>query len=99
VEHGIGPDAIIATKFANDNPANGVSRTVPLCKFPEKAHFLGNPDTATAAQINSAAVCACSSHDQSLLQVGSNGRQAGLGTPQAAEDNDDRHDRDDGRDP
>jgi feruloyl esterase len=96
VEHGIGPDAIIATKFTNDNPANGVSRTMPLCKFPEQAHFLGDPNTATAKQINDAANWACSPHDQSLLRVGLNGRQAGLGTPQAAEDNDDRdrdHDR------
>jgi hypothetical protein len=33
-----------------------------------------------------------------MLQVGLNGRQSGLGTPQAAEGNDDRQDRDDGRD-
>jgi feruloyl esterase len=98
VEHGIGPDTIIATKFTNDNPANAVSRTMPLCKFPEQAHFLGNPNIAMAKDINDATHWACSPHDQSLLQVGLNGRQAGLGTPQAAEGNDDRRDRDDGRD-
>jgi feruloyl esterase len=101
VEQGIGPDTIVATKFVNDNPASGVSRTMPLCKFPEKAHFLGNPKTATAAEIDNAENWACSPHDKSLLQVGLNGRQAGLGTPQAAEGNDDRddgRDRDDNRD-
>jgi feruloyl esterase len=92
VEQGIGPDAIVATKFVNDNPASGASRTMPLCKFPEKAHFLGNPKTATAAEIDNAENWACSPHDTSMLQVGLNGRQAGLGTPQAAEGNDDRDD-------
>jgi feruloyl esterase len=97
VEKGIGPDAIIATKFVNDNPAMAVSRTMPLCKFPEQAHFLGDPTGATPAQLNNAANWACSPHDRSLLQVGLNGRQAGLGTPQAAEGNEDRRDGDDDR--
>jgi feruloyl esterase len=30
VEHGVGPDGIVATKFVNDNPTSGVSRTMPL---------------------------------------------------------------------
>jgi feruloyl esterase len=85
VEQGEGPDGIIATKFNGNNPTQGVSRTMPLCKFPEEAHFLGNPDTATSAQINDAANWTCSPHDKRLLQVDLNGVQAGLGRPQATE--------------
>ena len=94
VEQGVGPDAIIATKFANDNPANGVLRTMPLCKFPEQAHFLGNPQTATATTINNAANWTCPPHDRSMLSVGLNGLMAGLGGRQAAEFENDRFDGD-----
>lgn len=92
VEQGIGPDAIIATKFVGTTPV----RTMPLCKFPEMAHFIGDPSTASPAAINSATNWTCSPNDQSMLQVGSNGLQAGLGAHerQAAEGNDDHHDRD-----
>jgi feruloyl esterase len=101
VEQGVGADGIIATKFANDNPQGPVLRTMPLCKFPEAAHFIGNPKTATPAEINNAENWTCSPHDRSLLTVGANGAAAGLGGRQAAEFNDDRHhdgdhDRDDG---
>ncbi len=90
VEHDEAPDGIIATKFNGDNPANGVSRTMPLCKFPEEARFLGDPKTATSAQLNDAANWTCSPHDHRLLQVGSNGRQAGLDEREAAEFESDR---------
>ncbi len=90
VEQGVGPDAIIATKFKNDDPTQGVQRTMPLCKFPEQAQFTLDPKTATAAQINDAANWRCPPHDKSMLVVGSNGRQAGLGGKQAAEFNDDK---------
>lgn len=89
VEQGIGPDGIIATKFANDNPANGVLRTMPLCKFPEQARFLGNPATASPAEINNAANWTCPPHDFSMLRIGLDGFAAGLGGRQAAEFNDD----------
>ncbi|HYM29755.1 MAG TPA: tannase/feruloyl esterase family alpha/beta hydrolase [Candidatus Cybelea sp.] len=94
VERGIGPDGIIAAKFVNDNPALGVMRTMPLCKFPEMAHFNGDP--TNPAQVNDAGHWTCSPHDRSLLTVGLNGRMAGLGGKQAAEFNDDRHDHDHG---
>jgi len=93
VEQGIGPDSIIATKFVNDNPAKGVQRTMPLCKFPEQAQFHGNPNSP--AQINDAANWTCPPNDHSLLAVGQNGRMAGLGGHQAAELNDDHHGGDD----
>jgi feruloyl esterase len=85
VENGQAPDGIVATKFTGDDPALGVSRTMPLCKFPEEARFLGNPKTATVAEINNAANWACSPKDKRLLDVGLNGRQAGLGEREAVE--------------
>jgi len=84
VEKGSAPDAIVATKFVNDNPAQGVARTMPLCKFPEQASFQGGSQ-ATPAEINDAANWSCSSFDRSLLQVGDNGVAAGIGGRQAPE--------------
>ena len=73
VEHGIPPEGIIATKYVNDNPAMGVARTMPLCKFPERASYDGLGDPRNAASWT------CSSRDRLLLEVGPNGIQAGLG--------------------
>jgi feruloyl esterase len=73
VEHGVAPEGIVATKYVNDNPALGVARTMPLCKFPEKARYDGAGDPYDAASWT------CSSRDRSLLEVGPNGVQAGLG--------------------
>jgi feruloyl esterase len=41
VEHGVAPRTIIATKYVNDDPAQGVERTHPLCRYPQTAHFSG----------------------------------------------------------
>lgn len=77
VEHGAAPDAIIATKYTNDVIGQPVLRTMPLCKYPEAAHYAGTGD------VNNAANWSCLPHDQTLLGVGPNGRQAGLpGFPQ-----------------
>lgn len=75
VEHGAAPDAIIATKFVGDNPANGVARTMPLCKFPEEARYNG------AGNVNDAANWTCSEQDRRMLEVGPDGERAGLGAP------------------
>lgn len=72
VEHGIAPDGIIATKYVNDNPAAGVARTMPLCKFPEKAEYDGVGD------VHDASSWKCPSGDRSLLEIGLNGIQAGV---------------------
>jgi feruloyl esterase len=85
VEHGQGPDSIVATKFNGDSPANGVSRTMPLCKFPEEASFTGNPKTATPAEINNGANWTCSAKDKRMLAVGANGRNAGINEDEAPE--------------
>jgi feruloyl esterase len=67
VEKGIAPDAILATHSTN----NAVDRTMPLCKFPEKAHYKGSGDP------NSVSSWSCPQNDKSLLAVGPNGIQAG----------------------
>jgi feruloyl esterase len=90
VEHGIAPESIIASKYVLDNPSQGVTRTMPLCKFPEQARYDGVGDP------NDAASWMCPSRDRSLLEVGPNGIQAGL-NPREREGRgaDKRHDRDD----
>ncbi len=84
VEHGEAPDGIIATKFVNDTPPT-VSRTMPLCKFPEEAKFIGTVSMATAAQISNAENWTCAPGDERMLETGTNGVNAGLDLPQAAE--------------
>jgi feruloyl esterase len=68
VENGVAPDSIIASHTTS----NVVDRTMPLCKYPEQARYNGSGD------VNNAANWTCPPHDRSLLQVGRNGRQAGL---------------------
>jgi len=69
VEDGIAPEAIPAS-----NPVTG--RTMPLCKFPEQAHYLGTGD------VDNAANWICPPNDRSLLEVGPAGLAAGLVGPQ-----------------
>jgi len=90
VEHGLAPDVIPATHFVNNNPALGVDRTMPLCPFPAQAQYLGTGD------VNSIASWACTANKR-LLDVGPNGRQAGLGENNEREHHhgDDDHDHDD----
>jgi len=49
VEHGQAPDKLIATKYVNDTPAQGVALTRPLCPYPERAAYKGKGSTADAA--------------------------------------------------
>jgi hypothetical protein len=69
---------------------------MPLCKYPEVAQFKLDPQTATPAQINSAANWTCRANDRRLLDVELNGREAGLGGRQARSDGDEGDDREDG---
>ncbi len=54
VDDGIAPEKIIATKYVNDNPAQGVVMTRPLCPYPEQARYKGTGSTNDAANF----VCA-----------------------------------------
>ena len=50
VEIGTAPDKIIATKYKMDgNPASGVSRTRPLCPYPQVARYKGSGSADEAA--------------------------------------------------
>ena len=66
------PDGIIATHYVSNNPSLGADRTMPLCKFPEQARYSGS------GNVNDAANWSCSQDDESLLELGPNGRQAGV---------------------
>lgn len=73
VEQGTAPEQILATKYVNDNPSQGIVRTMPLCKFPQQAKYEGAGDVSDAGNWS------CSDHlSLSLLNVGSNGIEAGL---------------------
>jgi hypothetical protein len=41
VEDGVAPDQIVATKYNNDEPADGVAFTRPLCTYPQIAERNG----------------------------------------------------------
>jgi len=73
VEHGTAPDAILATKYVHDKPAEGVARTMPLCKFPEAARYDGKGD------MNDARSWRCEPADRRMEEVGPNGIAAGAG--------------------
>jgi feruloyl esterase len=68
VEKGNAPEAISATHSTN----NTVDRTMPLCKFPEQAHYKGSGD------VKSGSSWSCPQNDKSLLAVGPNGMQSGV---------------------
>src|SRR2546427_67484 len=67
VEHGVAPDSILATH----STGTIVDRSMPLCKFPEKARYRG------AGDVNDAANWSCSP-EPALLESGPAGIQAGL---------------------
>lgn len=75
VENGIAPRMFIATKFTNDDLTQAPIRTMPLCPFPAQARYLGSGD------VNDAANWQCPSNDRSQLEIGLDGRQAGLRAP------------------
>ena len=75
VEKGQGPDNLIATLYPATqygvNLGKPPLRTMPLCKFPEMAHYSGNGDVKDAANWS------CPADDTSMLKIGESGRQAG----------------------
>jgi feruloyl esterase len=48
VEKGKAPDAIVATKFTDNDPAKPVAMTRPLCPWPHRARYDGHGDNAVA---------------------------------------------------
>jgi feruloyl esterase len=49
VEHGVPPAQIIATKYVNDDPAQGVAMQRPVCPYPQEAKYRGHGSTADAS--------------------------------------------------
>ncbi len=95
VDRGVKPDAIVALHFKGNIPINPppappgptvVDRTMPLCKFPEAARYSGTGD------VNSAASWSCPANDRGMLEVGANGKSAGLsgGRMRERDEDDDR---------
>jgi Tannase and feruloyl esterase len=52
VEEGKAPKQIIAVKYVNDSPADGIARTRPLCPYPKVAVYKGKGSTDDAANFN-----------------------------------------------
>jgi feruloyl esterase len=76
VEKGKAPDALLAALYDPNSPNIDRSkrplRTMPLCKFPEMAHYSGKGD------IKDAANWSCPPDDTSMLKVGESGKRAGV---------------------
>jgi feruloyl esterase len=68
VEKGTPPDGIASTHMDGKTP----DRSMPLCTFPEMAHYKGTGDVKDGQN------WACRPSDRSMLRTGSNGAQAGL---------------------
>ncbi len=71
VEQGVAPASIPAAHYVNNDPAQAVDRTMPLCPYPTQATYDGTGD------VNAAGSWSCAPNER-LLQVGPNGEQAGL---------------------
>ena len=48
VEDGVAPDQIVATKYVNDDPRQGIAMQRPLCPYPQKAVYTGDGSTNDA---------------------------------------------------
>ena len=55
VELGIAPSKIIATKFKNDDPKQGIARMRPVCPYPQVAAYKGSGSIDAAANFSCAA--------------------------------------------
>jgi hypothetical protein len=69
VERGDAPDKIVATKYVNDDPTQGIVFQRPLCPYPQFAKYKGNGSTTSAASF----ACVKPDHDNGN---GNNDQQA-----------------------
>lgn len=74
VEQGMAPREIVATKYVNDTPADGVLMTRPLCPYPMVGRYKGTGDPSDAANF----VCVKDQDDfaADLFQENANIRQS-----------------------
>ncbi|WP_158742310.1 tannase/feruloyl esterase family alpha/beta hydrolase [Acidisphaera sp. L21] len=54
VDHGIAPDKIIAAKYTNNDPKQGLAISRPLCPYPQAASYDGTGNPADAASFSCA---------------------------------------------
>ena len=54
VDQGIAPTKLIATKFKDDDPRQGVARTRPVCPYPQVAKYKGSGSVDDAANFSCA---------------------------------------------
>jgi Tannase and feruloyl esterase len=59
VENRNAPDKIVATKYVNDNPTQGIAFQRPLCAYPQIAKYNGTGSTTSAASF----ACVNPDHD------------------------------------
>jgi feruloyl esterase len=52
VKSGEPPSQLVATKYVDDTPANGVQMTRPLCPFPELPRYTGSGDPTDAGSFD-----------------------------------------------
>ena len=52
VEDGVAPERIVAVKYVNDSPAQGIARTRPLCVYPKVAVYKGRGSTDDEANFD-----------------------------------------------
>lgn len=76
VERGIAPEALKANLYEAKGPLLDFTtlphRSMPLCKFPEMAHYKGTGDVKDASNWT------CPVGDTSMLKIGESGQQAGV---------------------
>jgi feruloyl esterase len=60
VEDDRAPDSVIATKFVNDDPTQGIAMQRPLCPYPQVARWTGRGSTNDAANFR----CVPKEHDR-----------------------------------
>jgi feruloyl esterase len=65
VEQGVAPTRLVATKYVNDNPTQGVQMTRPLCAFPQEARYLGSGDSKSATNF----VCVGDAADEPAAEL------------------------------
>ena len=65
VENGRAPNQIVATKYVNDNPAQGVQMTRPLCPYPQEARYSGAGNPSSASNF----ACVADEHDEPVSEL------------------------------
>jgi feruloyl esterase len=64
VESGVAPDKIVATKYVDNNPKQGVEMTRPVCPYPQFARYTGSGSTTSADNFVCAAGIKSTVHDK-----------------------------------